>query len=292
MNWKRVLKLTVAPAALAAFLVGCSDDGGRTVATIGEEKITESQLTERLYQQKGHEILDGMVNNKLVELEAEKLKLEVSDEEIAEEYKTYAANAGGEELLEQMLEQFDMKKEDIEEDIRLYLLTVKVLEDYVKLSDEDVKAYFEENKTYFDVPETIELNRIIVEDDATAKEVIAKLNEGEEFTKLAEEYSVEEVMEGVQAGLVGEVARGDLDETSEAAAFALAEGEYSKSPVKTEAGFEVFYVTKRTEAKEATFENSKEQARAQLMETKVNEAYEPWIMEKREEYEITTSLFE
>lgn len=292
MNWKRVLKVTVAPAALAAFLVGCSDDGGRTVATIGDEKITETQLTEKLYQQNGNEVLDGMINNQIVLLEAEKLKMEVTDEEIEEEYKNYAANAGGEEMLEQMLVQFNMEKADIEEDIHVYLLTVKLLEDYVDIKEEDVQAFFEENKSFFDVPESIELNRIIVEDEAKAKEVISKLDAGEEFAKLAEEYSVEEPMEGATAGYIGEVARGDLEEATEAAAFALAEGDYSKAPVQTEAGFEILYVTKKVAAKEATYENSKEAARTQLMESKVNESYEPWITEKREEYDIKTNLFE
>lgn len=291
MNLKNFLKVSVAPVALAALLVGCSEEG-RTVATIEGEKINEAELTEKLYQQYGNEILDSMINNKIVELEAEKLKLEVTEEEIAEEYKIYTANVGGEEMLGQMLKQFNMEKADIEEDIRIYLLTVKVLEEYVDVTEEDVKAYFEENKSLFDVPELIELNRIIVEDEAKAKEVIAKLDAGEDFAKLAEEYSVEEPMEGSKAGFVGEVARGDLDEATEAAAFALAEGEYSKVPVQTEAGFEVLYVTKKTAAVEATYENSKELARTSLMESEVNNAYQPWIIEKREEYDIKTNLFE
>lgn len=291
MNWKKILKVTVAPVALAALLVGCSEEG-RTVATVDGEKITEVELSEKLYQQYGNEILDGMIANKIVELEAKKLKLDVTDEEIAEEFKVYAQSAGGEETLLETLKQFNMEKADIEEDIRLYLLTVKVLEDYVDLKEEDVKAYFEENKSFFDMPETIELNRIIVEDEAKAKEVIGKLDAGEEFAKLAEEYSVEEAMEGTTAGFVGEVARGDLEAATEAAAFALAEGEYSKTPVQTEAGYEVLYVTKKTAGKEATYENSKEDARSQLMQEKVNDSYATWLEEKRAEYDIKTKLFE
>ena len=290
MDWKKILKVTVAPAALALVLVGCSEDG-RTVATIDGDKISEVELTDKLYKQYGNEVLDVIISNKIVELEAEKLDITVSKEEIAEEYKVYAEPYGGEDALLDMLKEFNMTKKDIEEDIRLYLLTVKVLEDYVAISDEEVKAYFEENKSYFDVPETVELNRIIVEDEATAKELIGKLDAGEDFAKLAKENSVEEGAAD-SAGYVGEIARGDLDEATEAAAFALAEGDYSKTPVKTEAGYEILYVSKKTEAKEATFENSKEEARSQLMETKVNESYEPWLAEKKEEYDIKTSLFE
>lgn len=290
MEWKKIMKLSVAPLALSAMLVGCSNDD-RTVATIDDIKITESELDSKLKSQYGSEVLDSIIANKIVELEAEKKKITVSDEEIAEEYKAYTESYGGEESMLEILKTYNMGKEDVEEDIRLYLLTVKILEDYVEVTEDEVKEYFEENKSYFDVPESVEASRIIVKDEALAKEIIKSLDEGKDFAELAKEHTTEESAKE-SGGSLGTVARGDLDEAFEKAAFALGEGEYTKTPVKSDLGYQIIKVTKKTEAKEATYENSKEDARAALMEEKVNESYQPWLYEKLEEYDIKTSLFE
>lgn len=290
MEWKKVMKLSVVPLALSVMLVGCSNND-RTVATIDDIEITESELDSKLKSQYGTEVLDSIIANKIVELEAEKKKITVSDEEIAEEYKVYTESYGGEETMLETLKAYNMDKEDVEEDIRLYLLTVKLLEDYVEVTEDDVKKYFEENKSYFDVAESVEASRIIVEDETLAKEIIKSLDEGKDFAQLAKEHSTEDNADET-GGSLGTIKRGDLDEAFEKAAFALGEGEYTKTPVKSDLGYQIIKVTKKTEAKEATYENSKEDARAALTEQKVNEAYQPWLYEKFEEYDIKTSLFE
>jgi len=289
MEWKKVMKLSVAPLAFSLMLVGCSNND-RTVATIDDIEITESELDSKLKSQYGSEVLDSIIANKIVELEAEKKKITVSDEEIAEEYKVYTESYGGEETMLETLKAYNMDKEDVKEDIRLYLLTVKLLEDYVEVTEDDVKKYFEENKSYFDVAESVEASRIVVEDETLAKEIIKSLDEGKDFAQLAKEHSTEDNADET-GGSLGTIKRGDLDEAFEKAAFALGEGEYTKTPVKSDLGYQIIKVTKKTEAKEATYENSKEDARAALTEQKVNEAYQPWLYEKFEEYDIKTSLF-
>ena len=89
MEWKKVMKLSVAPLAFSLMLVGCSNDD-RTVATIDDIKITESELDNKLKSQYGSEVLDSIIANKIVELEAEKKKITVSDEEFDTEVANMA----------------------------------------------------------------------------------------------------------------------------------------------------------------------------------------------------------
>ncbi len=254
-NIKKVFKMVAAPIVLSAFLVGCSDndDDSRTVATVNDEVITEGELNHLLQSQYGPSTLEALITNKIVELEAEKLGITLTEEEIQEEYDAYAQPYGGEEAFLEALESINLTKEDIINDVKTYLLTLKVMEDYIEITDEDVKTYFEENKESFATPEQVEASHILVEDEATAKEVIDKLNAGEDFATLAKEYSTDK-SNAEDGGALGFFARGEMVPEFEDAAFAMNVGEVSKEPVKTEFGYHIIKVTDKTEAKEADFE--------------------------------------
>ena len=292
-NIKKIFKVVAAPIALCAFLVGCSnsDDDSRTVATVNDEVITEGELNHLLQSQYGPSILDALITNKIVELEAKKLGIKLTDEEIEEEYNSYAESYGGEEALLKAFESYNLTKDDIIKDIETYLLTLKVMEDYIGITDEDVKTYFEEHKESFATPEQVEASHILVGDEATAKEVIEKLNAGEDFATLAKEYSTD-TSNAEKGGALGYFGRGEMVAEFEDAAFAMNVGDVSKEPVETEFGYHIIKVTDKKEAKEADFETSKEQARDMLVEERVNEQYSNWVNEKMEEYDIKTYLFD
>ncbi len=288
----KIVKMVAAPIVLSVFLVGCSNSGdSRTVATVDGEKITEGELNNLLQSQYGASALDSLITNKIVELEAKKLDITVSDKEIEEEYKTYTESYGGEEALLETMANYNMTKEDIEKDIETYLLTLKVMEDYIDVTDEDVKAYYEENKESFDTEAQVEASHILVEDEATANEVIEKLNAGEDFAELAKEYSTD-TASAENGGELGYFSSGQMVEEFEKAAFAMNVGEVSKTPVKTEHGYHIIKVTDKKDAEESTYETAKEEARKQLVDERVNEEYLTWVNEKMEEYDIKTTLFE
>lgn len=288
----KIVKMVAAPIVLSVFLVGCSNSGdSRTVATVDGEKITEGELNNLLQSQYGASALDSLITNKIVELEAKKLDITVSDKEIEEEYKTYTESYGGEDALLETMANYNMTKEDIEKDIETYLLTLKVMEDYIDVTDEDVKAYYEENKESFDTEAQVEASHILVEDEATANEVIEKLNAGEDFAELAKEYSTD-TASAENGGELGYFSSGQMVEEFEKAAFAMNVGEVSKTPVKTEHGYHIIKVTDKKDAEESTYETAKEEARKQLVDERVNEEYLTWVNEKMEEYDIKTTLFE
>ena len=165
------------------------------------------------------------------------------------------------------------------------------MEDYIDITDEDVKTYFEENKDLFGTPEQVEASHILVEDEETAKEVIDKLNAGEDFAELAKEYSTDS-SNAEDGGALGFFGRGEMVQEFEDAAFAMNVGDVSKEPVKTEFGYHIIKVTDKKEAEEADYETSKEEARDMLIEERVNEQYSTWVNEKMDEYDIKTYLFD
>lgn len=258
------------------------------MATVNGEKISEDELHERLVAQYGQELLDTLITGKVIEQEVKKENIKVTQEEIDEEKAAYAESYGGEEALKQTLETSGLTMADFEEDIESYLATKKLLEPRIEITEEDMKAYFEENKGSFAQQEQVNASHILVEDEETAKEVIGKLNAGGDFAELAAEYSIDESNKDA-GGDLGFFGKGDMAEEFEEIAFSLEPGKIS-NPVKTEYGYHVIKVAEKKEAKEAVYEDVKEEIQNTLLETEMQTEYTAWLEEKFEEYEIKNYL--
>ncbi|KML41708.1 peptidylprolyl isomerase [Cytobacillus firmus] len=275
--------LTIGAAAAIFFTI--QDDAA---ATVNGEKISKDELHERLVDQYGQELLDSLITEKVIDQEAKKENVKVTQEEIDEEKDVYAESYGGEDALKQTLESSGLTMADFEEDIESYLATKKLLEPRIEISEEDMKAYFDENKDSFAQEEQVSASHILVEDEKTAKEVIEKLNDGGDFAELAAEYSTDESNKDV-GGDLGFFGKGDMAAEFEEAAFALEPGKISE-PVKTEYGYHVIKVAEKQEAKEAVYEDVKEDIKNTLFETEMQTEYTAWLEEKFEEYEIKNYL--
>ncbi|MGE7664796.1 peptidylprolyl isomerase [Ureibacillus composti] len=284
----KTFRMIVLPFALSAMLVGCSSEDSSMIASVNGENITETELNEALTAQYGVEILDTLITEKIIELEAEKLELSVTEEEIQAEYEDYTTQYGDEETFIEVLSSYNMDEEDVKEDIKNYLLTIKVMEDYVGITDEEIKTYFDENKTTYGQIAQVEASHILVENEETAQEVIEKLNAGEDFAELAKEYSTDTATQE-DGGNLGYFGKGEMEEAFENTAFAM-EIDSISEPVETDYGFHIIKVTDKIEEQEAVFEDVKDTVYEDLLNSKVNEQYSTWLTEKMEEYEIKNKL--
>ena len=84
--------------------------------------------------------------------------------------------------------------------------------------------------------EKIRCAHILVEKESVAKEVLEKLNKGESFAKLAEQYSIDGSRK--RGGDLGFFGKGMMVKEFEKAAFALKKGETS-GLVRTEFGYHI-----------------------------------------------------
>ena len=153
--------------------------------------------------------LDVFVNSKLVYQAAKEAKIEQTPE---------------------FERQLITAKEDL---ARKLYLEKQVAE---KVTDAEIKKLYDEYTSKFESQKEVKAKHILVDSEATAKEVINKLQKGEDFLKLAKEYSKDQV-----ADLGYFTAEMMVPEFSKAA-FAMNKGEYSKTPVKTEFGYHVILV--------------------------------------------------
>lgn len=281
--WGAAILLVVAAAVLIAAF-----SSSETVAEVDGNKISKDELYDALVSQYGATVLDTMITNKLVDLEADKEKVKITDKEIQTELDTMMESYGGKDVFEAQLASSGLKTADIEDDIRSYLKTVKLLEPRIKITDDEMKEYFEANKDQYAKAEQVEANHILVEDEATAKEVATKLADGGDFAKLAKEYSTD-AANASDGGKLGYFGKGEMAPEFEKAAFSMKVNEIS-DPVKTDFGYHIIQVTGKKEAKAANFEDSKKVIKEALKTQKLSTEFPTWLTEKKKDYKISNTL--
>ncbi|MBU7006002.1 peptidylprolyl isomerase [Phosphitispora fastidiosa] len=273
-----------------AFAAGCSNGNSNqdVVASVNGEDITKNELYELMVKQNGQQALDALISQKVIELEAKKQKIVVSDEDIQKEMETYYETYGGEEAFAQTLEMSGYSLDDVKKELALNIKINKLLEPRVKITEDELKTYFEENKAQFAQQKQVKASHILVETEEKANDIKKKLAEGQDFAQLAKENSTD-AQNKDKGGDLGFFGSGDMVKEFEEAAFALKVGEVS-APVKTEFGYHIIKVSEVKAAQDASYEQSKSQIRETLFGEKAQAEYSVLMQELQKEYKIENYL--
>lgn len=288
---KKWLYPLLAVGVIAIFFVlatGFSQDKDEVVATVDGEKITKDELYDKLVQVSGQQALAIMIDDKVIALELKKEKVTVPDEEVAVELAAQIEDNGGKEAFDNLLQQSGITQKEFEASITEYLSIRKILEPRIDITEDEIKTYFEENKESLNEEEQVEASHILVEDEATAKEVAKKLADGGDFAALAKEYSQDEA-NAEKGGELGYFAKGKMVPEFDKAAFSMKPDTISE-PIKTDFGYHIIHVTDKKEAKEATYEDHKDDIKEQLVDAQIQTEYINWLDEIKIDYDIENSL--
>ncbi|GIO38878.1 hypothetical protein J41TS12_37390 [Paenibacillus antibioticophila] len=255
------------------------------VATVNGVEISKDQLYEELSSTTKQSALDQLIMEELVNQEAVKQSVEVTESDIDAEVADLEKSFGSKEALDSALVSSGMTMELLRENIQLKLLMTKLLEPQITVTDDEVKKTFEDYKSSFDTPEQVRASLIVVATEEEANDVIKQLKEGKDFAELAASVSLDEYTKA-NGGDTDFFARGEQEEAIEEAAFALAKDEVSEA-VKTSGGYTVIKVTDRIEAHSATYEEEKDYIRKTLVSNQVSELSNSWIEGLRSNATIT-----
>ncbi len=287
---KRKNKKWIAGIAAAAVLTAAVAGGAyaytksQTVGSVNGDRITKSELYDTMANVYGASAVDSLVTMKVIEKEADERNIKVNDSEINKEVDAYIESYGGEDALKSALEASSLTIDDLKEDIAVNIKIEKLMQEDIEITEDEVKAYYEENKANYDQSEQVEVSHILVEDEDKANELLKKIKDGEDFAKLAKENSTD-TASAENGGELGYISEGEMVEEFEKAAFALEVDEVS-DVVKSEYGYHIIKATGHKEAKESTYEESKEDAKEAALSEKISSEYSTWLEDLKKDYKI------
>lgn len=263
--------------ACVFLLAGCNNvkltNGENAVVTFTEGGISSDELYNSLKESYGAERLMNLIDSKLLNE-----KYETSTEEksyINQTVKTTkeAAKKVNADFDLYLAYYYGLKNES---EFRDYLsLNYKRslwAEEYAEetVTDKQIKEYYE-TEVVGDIDASHILITVDTKDNATeeekktaeqkaydkAKDIIEKLKKGEDFSKLAKEYSKDSTTSS-KGGSLGKINKGDYADEVFEALKNLKDGSYSTSPVKSSYGYHIIYRTSQDKKSELNDELTKE----------------------------------
>lgn len=315
-NLKKLLSMILVSTLTLGLLAGCgggSDNGseaqkqtGKDAIKVNDTVLKTDYLDNRIEQVFKHnqiqsddpiadyyraQIIDGLVSTELLKQEAERRNIKITDEDLKKMKEQSIESYGSEEHFKSYMEQYNVTEEDFEDMMREQLRYEKIADELRKDIKVDPETYYKENKELFKVEEQVKAAHILVQDEAKAKELIKKLEEGEDFAKLAKENSEDPGSKEKGGDLGFFSAEMMVPEFSEVA-FSTEPGTFTKEPVKSQFGYHIIRVDEKKEAHEQTFDEVKDQITEQLTENQLREKFQEMMDKLKEEAKIEYLLDE
>ncbi|MHB8473674.1 MAG: peptidylprolyl isomerase [Gammaproteobacteria bacterium] len=167
------------------------------------------------------------------------------------------------------------KKPDVEKTIenqRRMLLANAALREYVEahpITDEQLKKEYDQRIAAGGTKE-LKARHILVKTEAEAKAIIAQLEKGADFAKLAKEKSTDSSAK--EGGELGWFSPSQMVKPFTEAALALKKGEYTKTPVQSQFGWHIIQLEDVRDTKAPPFDQMKDRVRS-FLQQKMSQEY-------------------
>jgi parvulin-like peptidyl-prolyl isomerase len=269
--------------------------------------------------------LKKLIMNTLIQQEANKLGLAVTDADLKTLRDEQIKQVGGEDRLTKLLEQNQMTRQDFEGQIKEVALINKFLEkkggDKLKVSDAEAEAYYKAHPKEFDMPETIRASHILVKaidqeirkqerdknknlsEDELNKLIVKKRDEAkikavdlekqvkaapDNFAKLAEKNS-DDLVSGKRGGDLGPMVEKALDPTFWNAVKKTAPGQFYPGVLETQFGYHIIKVQDHTQPHHQSLAEAKPIIMNAMQTQRKMELLQKWEMEQQPKVDIETA---
>jgi len=158
----------------------------------------------------------------------------------------------------------------------------------LKPTTKELKEYYENNRYKYDTPALKELLVIVVDTKQKAQDIIKTLKSSDDkqkkFRELAKKLSLAPSAE--DGGYFGKIAKKELNSTLKPAVGELKRGEFTKQPIKTEFGYEVFFVLNDIPEFKSKFDLVKSKVENDMMQKRVKQ----WAMDTIKKLEDSAKI--
>ncbi|MCX6371955.1 MAG: peptidylprolyl isomerase [Actinobacteria bacterium] len=307
---KKVIVAAVLFGLLASALVfsACGGDSVPTgaIATVGDATVTQEQFDQiwkqaeaqyasqegappfpkegtAQYDQLKASIVNYLVQNELIKQQAADMNVTVTPKQLDERLKQITEQVGGQKKLDALLVKQGVTTEELRTQLESQMLQEAVrakVGENAKVTDEQIKAYFNDpaNKAQFVVPDSVEARHVLVDTKAKAEKVqklLAADNSDANWKKVAKLYSSDPGSKD-KGGSLGTFPKGRMVPEFDKVAFSIKPGTVSV-PVKSQFGWHVIEVQKKTPGSTKTFEESKSMIEQSLKFQLQAKAWETWL---------------
>ena len=233
-------------------------------------------------------VLESMAISEVIYQEAKKQGIEPTKDEVQKEINNFKEKIKNNEQYKKDNKEMGINDKFLEFQYSRELANKNLQNKFIKdsnISDKEMKKYYDENKDDFYI-DTVTASHILLktQDDEgkelsaekkkeakkKAEEALAKVKAGEDFAKVAKEYSQDS--SASSGGELGTFGRNKMVTEFEDAAFAMKPGEISDI-VETQYGYHIIKVTGRVD-KQETYDDVKEQIKSTLAGEKYTEYVE------------------
>jgi peptidyl-prolyl cis-trans isomerase C len=271
--------------------------GGKVVAEIGAEKITESQL-DALIEESIDDQLAAMKAFMTVEQINEQKKQAVERLRSPQAKQEFLQNWLAQEILyRQALDQQVGEKPEVKRlvhSLARQALSRQMLDEQLAskthVTETDVQTYYMANKEKYVEPAAARISHIATEEEQKANELLQRIRDGADFAALAKESDGkvgEEVRPGSHVPGVGEA--GDLN----TAIFAADAPKVLDRPFKTEKGWAIVRVDEKRPPRRRSFDEVRQQVMMELVRRKSEEVQRDYLKEMMDKHKVIihTSAF-
>lgn len=236
---------------VALVLSGCRHSG-RVVAKADGVSVTEEELQKNLWRKYGSLVLRELLQQKLLEREAEKRGIVVTDAEVAQALKRFRLTDNRENR--QM--------------VRTELVLEKLANLMAEVTESEARRYYEQNKSLFQQPERVRVREITLESRENAEAIwkALQLRRGENFADLARHFSINPATRQ-RGGDMGVIPLRDLHPKLQSAVKRLKVGEFS-DPIEVDGEWVIIKLEAKFPEERKTFEQVREQVIARLKQQK------------------------
>lgn len=270
MKRKRIISLLTGLIIISILITACSKVPDGVVAKVNGHYITEEVFNkdfeaykhlfvlqngegtlDQVYEGKTYEdlikeqILEKLIQEQLIFEDMAKLNLVVTDEEVQIEIDKFIETVEGEDKYEEFLESNGFSREFFEINLKKELMMDKHQLDYNdknEVTEEEIQEFYDDHKESL---VTIRASHILLDDEDEAEAILKRLDEGEDFAKLAEEESTDTVS-ALEGGDLGYFTRDKMIDEFSDAAFTLRVGETS-GIVSSSFGYHIIRLVDRKE---------------------------------------------
>lgn len=316
---KKVIVAAVLLGLLASAFVFAACGGNKvpagSIASVGGASVTQEQFDQvwaqaqaqygsqqgappfpkegtAQYGQLKASIVNYLVQNEVIKQQAADMNVTVTQKQLDERIKQVTQQVGGQQKLDALLKKQGVTMEQLKTQLEAQMLQDAVRTkagDNAKVTPEQVTAYYKDpkNSSQFVVPDSVTARHVLVSSKAVAEKVQKLLTadpSDAHWKKVAAQYSTD-LGTKTKGGDLGSFPKGRMVPQVDKLAFSIKPGTIS-APVKSQFGYHVIEVTKKTPGSTKTEAEAKSMIEQQLKSQLQAKAWETWLAAAEKKVDI------